>query len=69
MVKTKTKVSDCFKSEKGATGYLKIISYVGTTKKQKIKTYEEIRQAVIGTPKFIFPGGFRIITNLFIGDS
>lgn len=58
MVKTKTKVSGCFRSEKGGEDYLKIMSYVGTAKKHKIKPYEAIRQAVRGTPEAIFAGGF-----------
>ena len=58
MVKTKTKVSGCFRSEKGGENYLKIMAYVGTAKKHKIKPYEAIRQAVRGTPEAIFAGGF-----------
>jgi len=54
MVKTKTKVSGCFRSKDGARDYLKIMSYVGTAKKQGINPYEAIRQAIIGTPEFIF---------------
>ena len=54
MVKTKTKVSGCFRSLDGAKDYLKIMSYVGTAKKQKINPYEAIRQAILGTPDIIF---------------
>jgi len=54
MVKTKTKVSGCFRSVDGARDYLKIMSYVGTAKKQGFSPYEAIRQAVLGTPEFIF---------------
>jgi transposase len=54
MVKTKTKVSGCFRSINGARDYLKIMSYVGTAKKQKINPYEAIRQAILGTPDIIF---------------
>jgi len=53
-IKTKTKVSGCFRSEEGAEHYLKIMSYVGTAKKHKINPYEAIREAVCGTPEFIF---------------
>ena len=54
MVKTKTKVSGCFRSKDGARDYLKIMSYVGTAKKQGINPYEAIRYAILGTPEFIF---------------
>jgi len=56
MIKTKSKVSGCFRSMQGAKDYLKIMSYVGTAKKQKINPYEAIRQAILGTPEFIFAG-------------
>ena len=58
MVKTKTKVSGCFRSIKGAIDYLKIMSYVGTAKKQKINPYEAIRQVTSGTTEFIIARGF-----------
>jgi transposase len=54
MIKTKTKVSGCFRSIEGARDYLKIMSYVGTAKKQRINPYEAIRKAILGTPEFIF---------------
>ena len=54
MVKTKTKVSGCFRSKKGAADYLKIMSYIGTAKKQKINPFEAIRQAILGKSSFIF---------------
>ena len=54
MVKIRTKVSGCFRSLKGVGDYLKIMSYVGTAKKQGINPYEAIRLAVSGTPEFIF---------------
>ena len=50
MVKTKTKVSGCFRSLVGAMNYLKIMSYVGTAKKHGKSAYEAIRQAVSGRP-------------------
>ena len=52
MIKTKTKVSGCFRSLVGAQNYLKIMSYVGTAKKHGISAYEAIRQAVLGRPNF-----------------
>lgn len=54
MVKTKIKVSGCFRRKKGAEQYLKIMSYVGTAKKQKINPFEAIRQAILGRSEFIF---------------
>lgn len=56
MIKTKTKVSGCFRSMEGAKDYLKIMSYVGTVKKQKKNPYEAIRQAILGTPCSIIAG-------------
>ena len=50
MVKTKTKVSGCFRSLSGAENYLKIMSYVGTAKKHGNSAYEAIRKAVAGKP-------------------
>ena len=54
MIKTKTKVSGCFRSKKGAMDYLKIMSYVGTAKKLGLSPFEAIRQAILGSPEFIF---------------
>jgi transposase len=42
---------------KGAKDYLKIMSYVGTAKKQKLNPFEAIRQAVLGNPGVIFAQG------------
>ena len=46
IMKIKTKVSGCFRTETGAKNYLKIMSYVGTAKKQGINPFEAIKQAV-----------------------
>lgn len=54
MIKTKNKVSGCFRSEEGAQDYLKIMSYVGTARKQGKNPYKAIRHAISGTPEFIF---------------
>ena len=56
MVKTKTKVSGCFRSMDGARDYLKIMSYIGTAKKQMNSPYEAIRQAILGNSNYIFAG-------------
>jgi len=54
MIKTKGKVSGCFRSMDGARDYLKIMSYVGTVKKHKKNTFEAIRLAIMGIPDTIF---------------
>lgn len=54
MIKVKSKVSGCFRSEDGARDYLKIMSYVGTAHKQGYNAYDAIRNAISGHPKLIF---------------
>jgi transposase len=54
MIKVKTKVSGCFRSEDGARDYLKIMSYIGTAHKQGHSAYDAIRNAISGYPDFIF---------------
>ena len=54
MIKVKTKVSGCFRTEEGARDYLKIMSYVGTAHKQGYNAYEAIRNAISGHSDFIF---------------
>lgn len=54
MIKVKTKVSGCFRSEEGARNYLKIMSYVGTAHKQGYNAYEAIKNAISEYPDFIF---------------
>ena len=57
MIKAKTKVSGCFRTEKGAQEYLDIMSYVSTAKKLGSNAYEAIRNAVIGRPDYILSLG------------
>ena len=52
MVKTKTKVSGCFRSLSGAENYLKIMSYVGSAKKHGKRAYNAIKQAISGNPEY-----------------
>jgi transposase len=52
-IKTKTKVSGCFRSLVGAENYLKIMSYVGTAKKRGLSGFEAIKLAIMGTPEAI----------------
>ena len=54
MVKVKTKVSGCFRSEDGAKDYLRIMSYVGTARKRGFNAFEAIKNAITGSPEFIF---------------
>lgn len=54
MVKTKAKVSGCFRSVKGAESYLKIMSYIGTAKKHGMNAFTAILNAISGTPEAIF---------------
>ena len=54
MVKVKTKVSGCFRSEKGAQEYLTIMSYVGSAHKHGINAFTAIREALNGNPDIIF---------------
>lgn len=48
MIKVKTKVSDCFRTEEGVRDYLKIMSCVGTEHKQGYNAYEAIKNAISG---------------------
>lgn len=57
MIKAKTKISGCFRTKNGAQEYLDIMSYVSTAKKLGSNAYEAIKNAVIGTPDYIFAGG------------
>ena len=54
MIKVKTKVSGCFRTEEGARDYRKIMSYVGTAHKQGHNAYQAIKNAISGHPDFIF---------------
>jgi len=54
MVKTKTKVSGCFRSMDGARDYLKIMSYLGSARKHGLNPYYAILLALRGSPLFSF---------------
>ncbi|MBR5179178.1 MAG: IS66 family transposase, partial [Lachnospiraceae bacterium] len=53
MVKTKTKVSGCFRTDEGASAYLTIMSYIGTAKKHGINAFKAIINAFTGDPMAI----------------
>lgn len=50
MVKVKTKVSGCFRTEAGATDFLKTLSYVGTARKQGINLFSAFMRALVYNP-------------------
>lgn len=56
MIKAKTKVSGCFRIERGAQEYLDIMSYVSTAKKLGSNAFDAIKNAVMGNPEYIFSG-------------
>ena len=51
MVKVKTKVSGSFRTDTGADNFLKIMSYVGTAKKQGVNPFTAILFALNGEAK------------------
>ena len=53
-IKTKIKVSGCFRTTDGAENYLKIMSYIGTAKKNGINAVKALKAAFDGTPDIIF---------------
>ena len=54
MVKVKTKVSGCFRTSDGARYFLRIMSYVGTARKQGVRPFEAILKAVSGKPQIFW---------------
>ena len=54
MIKVKTKVSGCFRTEDGSGDYLKIMSCIGTANKQGYNAYETSKNAISGNTNFIF---------------
>lgn len=57
MIKTKMKVSGCFRSTAGAADYLLVMSYVGTAKKHGFNAFDAIRRAISGNPEFLLSRG------------
>ena len=56
-VKTKTKVSGCFRSVKGAQDYLKIMSFISTGNKHGINAFDALTAAISGNAKIILGEG------------
>lgn len=54
MIKVKTKVAGCFRTQEGAEDYLKIMSCVGTIYKRGYNAYEVIKNAILGHFDFVF---------------
>lgn len=56
-VKTKTKVSGCFRSIKGTQDYLKIMSFISTGNKHGINAFDALTAAFSGNAKIILSEG------------
>lgn len=56
-VKTKIKVSGCFRSKEGAQNYLTIMSFISTAKKHGIKAFEALNAAFNGNAEAILVKG------------
>ena len=52
-VKTKTKVSGCFRTEGGAQDYLDIMSYISTGRKHGVSAYEALTAAFAGNAEIV----------------
>jgi len=50
MIKTKQKISGCFRSESGVEPFCKRRSYISTVRKQGHNVFHALRMAVLGTP-------------------
>jgi transposase len=48
MVKVKQKVSGCFRTPEGSRDFARIMSYIGTAKKQGICAFSAIKDALCG---------------------
>lgn len=52
-VKTKTKVSGCFRTEEGAQNYLDIMSYISTGRKHGISAFDALTAAFAGNAEIV----------------
>lgn len=53
-VKTKMKVSGCFRTMSGAQSYLDVMSFISTGRKHNVNPYEALVAALSGNPDIIF---------------
>ena len=54
MLKVKTKVSGCFRSQKGANNFATLMSFLGTAKKHKVNCFTAIKLALQGDADALF---------------
>lgn len=54
MIKVKTKVAGCFRTEDDAKSFMTIMSYIGTAKKHNISPMKALRKALVNEGDFIF---------------
>ena len=52
-VKTRNKVSGCFRTESGAQDYLDIMSYISTGRKHGVSAYEALTAAFAGKAEIV----------------
>jgi transposase len=55
VLKTKTKVSGCFRHDEGADWYLRIMSLITSLRKQKLPVFDGIRLSFLGQSPFFQP--------------
>lgn len=58
MMKVKQKISGCFRSKEGATGFATIRSYIDTMRKNGFSIMDAIGQAIAGKPIFPIPASY-----------
>ena len=54
-MKTKIKVSGCFRTHRGARAFAKINSFLSSAKKQGVNVLQAVRLALEGTPRLAIP--------------
>ena len=54
-MKTKIKVSGCFRTPRGAKAFAKINSFLSSAKKQGVNVLQAVRLALEGTPRLAIP--------------